>query len=74
MACQTCNDLFIDYKSAVKLYTLAMRDMAGLVGENFQLAIKELERLRLKCRDADDAWTKHWRQVHSNLGTKAASG
>jgi hypothetical protein len=73
MACQTCDQLFGAYKSAVKLYSLAMRDMAGLVGEDFQLALKGLEQLRQKCRDADDAFTEHWREQHRGLAAKAAS-
>jgi len=70
MACQTCDHLFVVYQSAVKLYSLAMRDMAGLVGADFQLALKGLEQMRQKCRDADDALTEHWRQ-HGLLTRKA---
>jgi hypothetical protein len=36
-----------------------MRDMAGLVGADFQLALKGLEQMRQKCRDTDDALTEH---------------
>ena len=73
MRCQTCDDLSAGYKSAVKLYTQAMRDMAGLVGADFQLALKGLEQLRLKCRDADDALTEHWREHRRGLSYRAAS-
>jgi hypothetical protein len=71
MDCQTCNELLITYKSTVKPYTLVMQEMAGLVGADFQLALKELERLRVKCQEANDALTAHWRQDHGE--SQAAS-
>ncbi len=73
MGCQTCNDLFSDYQAAVKLYALAMRDMAGLVGEDFRLGLNKLEQLRVKCWNANNALTEHWDKDHNNLSHVAAS-
>jgi hypothetical protein len=73
MGCQTYNDLWGEYETAVKLYTLAMRDMVGMIGEDFRLALKKLEQLRVKCRDAKDALTEHWGKDHNNLSHVAAS-
>ena len=73
MRCQTCDELSAVYKSAVKLYAQAMGHMAGLVGADFQLALKGLEQLRLKCRDADDALSEHWREHRRGFSYRAAS-
>ena len=71
MRCQTCDHLFVAYKHAVSLYTQAMEDMGGLSGDAFQSALKELERLRAKSHDANEALMAHWRQDH--VESKAAS-
>jgi hypothetical protein len=71
MACQTCDHLFAVYQFAVKLYAQAMGRMTGLVGADFQLALKELERLRGRCREANDAMTMHWQREH--VGSNATS-
>lgn len=64
MPCRTCDDLLAAYTSAVNLYTAAARDIETLVGDDFRLASKDTERLRLACRDADNALIAHFRQGH----------
>ena len=66
MGCKTCNELLAAYKRAAKQYTEAMQAMSGLVGDDFRLALKELERWREASRGANDALTEHWRQEHGN--------
>jgi len=73
MSCQTCDDLFAGYNCADKRYTKDMQDMAGLAGDDFRLAVEELERLRVKCQDANHALMEHWRKDHRPLSQKAAS-
>ena len=64
MACQRCDELLAAYKHAVGLFTTAQRKIRGLVGDDFQLASKELVRLHKICMDANAAVTAHWRQEH----------
>ena len=73
MRCQTCDDLFTGYNCADKLYTQAMQNMAGRGGDDFKLAVEELEHLRVKCQDANNALMEHWRKDHRSPGQKAAS-
>jgi len=73
MSCQTCDDLLAAYKCTVKLYSEAMHQTSGLVGDDFRLAVKELERLLMKCQDANNALIAHWREDHNNLSHKAVS-
>jgi hypothetical protein len=62
MHCRTCDDLVAAYTSAVDLYTAVAQDIGTLVGDDFRLASKDAERLRLACRDADNALSAHFRQ------------
>ena len=55
MDCQTCDDLIDAYECSVKLYLEAMQDMAEPAEGDFQLAFEELERLRVKRKEARDA-------------------
>jgi hypothetical protein len=71
MRCQTCDHLFAAYKHTVNLYTQAIEEMGGLNGDAFRLALKELERLKAKSQDANEALMAHWRQDH--VESKAAS-
>jgi hypothetical protein len=64
MDCRTCDDLVAAYTSAVDLYTTAVRDIGTLAGDDFRLAFKDAERLRLACCDADHALIAHFRQDH----------
>jgi hypothetical protein len=73
MGCKTCDDLLAVYRSAVSLYKTTVRDSTTLLGDELRLASQETERLRLACRDADNALITHWRQVHKNLAKKAAA-
>jgi hypothetical protein len=51
------------------LYTTAERNIRGLPGQDFQLALKDLARLHQACMDANAAVTAHWRKDHQ--GPKA---
>ena len=73
LGCKTCDDLLAAYSGAVSLYKTTVRDSTTLLGHELRLASQEAERLRLACRDADNALIAHWRQVHNNLAKKAAS-
>ena len=73
MGCKTCEELLAAYNCTANLYTKAMQRMGGLAGEDFRLAVKELERLRAKCQDDDDALTAHYRQHRREVSKKAAS-
>jgi hypothetical protein len=64
MACKTCKELLDACKSAVRLFTDAKRRCQGLLGDDFQLALKKLQRLHLACMDASAAMTAHCRQDH----------
>jgi hypothetical protein len=66
MGCDRCNELLTAYKHAVSLFTTAQRKIRGLVGDDFQVASKELVRLHKTCMDANAAVTAHWRQDHDN--------
>ena len=59
MGCKTCNELLAAYKHAAKQYTEAMQAMSGPVGDDFRLALKDLERWREVSSGANDALTEH---------------
>jgi hypothetical protein len=67
MDCETCDKLLAAYKRSVSLFKDAEGSCQGLLGEEFQLAMKELQQLHQTCHDANAALTAHWRQDHSNL-------
>jgi hypothetical protein len=73
MNCRTCDDLLDAYKSAVRLYTTAAREIGTLAGNEFRVAFKQSEGLRQACRDADNAVMAHLRQDHSNFSHKPGS-
>jgi hypothetical protein len=66
MNCKTCDDLLGAYQRAVHLYTTTVVNTAGLFGANRRLASQEAERLKLACRDADNALISHLHQDHGN--------
>jgi hypothetical protein len=66
MDCKTCDDLMAAYQRAVCLYTTTVVNTAILFGANRRLASQEAERLKLLCRDADNALIAHLRQGHRN--------
>jgi len=67
MVCRTCLELLDAYKRSVSLFTTAERNMRGLIGDDFQLAFKQLESLHQTCMEANAAVTEHWQQEHSSL-------
>ena len=71
--CEACNDLLGAYKRAVRLYKDAELGCRGLLGDDLRLALKELERLRLACRNADEALLSHLRQDHRDFAKKSGS-
>jgi hypothetical protein len=73
MDCKTCDELLAAYKHAVSLYTTAQRGFLGPLVGDFDLAWKELKRLREACRAADDGLLGHWRTEHTDLGEKVGS-
>ena len=66
MECEICDGLLANYKSCVRLFTNAQRSLRGAIGDDFQLALKELKHLKQACEDADRALLDHWRQDHGN--------
>ena len=73
MDCQRCKELLAAYKHAVSLFTTAERNMRGMVGDDFQVALKELQFLHEACQDANAAVTKHWRQDHTDFSQVVAA-
>jgi hypothetical protein len=67
MDCETCNELLAAYKHAVGFYTTAGRNIRGLVGDDFQVALKELVHLHQACMDAHAALTAHWSEDHRGV-------
>lgn len=66
MECQTCGALLAEYKQRVRLFTNAERRLRGTIRDDFRLTLKELQRLKQACRDADNTLIAHLRQDHSN--------
>jgi hypothetical protein len=73
MVCKTCDDLLAAWKRSVRLFTDAERGCQGLHGDDFQLALKKLQRLHLACMDANCAMTTHWSQHTATLLSKLAA-
>ena len=72
MDCQACGDLLTAWEHAVRAYTdFALKGPRAATNE-FRLAAKEEERLRVNCNAARDALMAH-RHEHSSLVKKAAS-
>ena len=70
MSCKACGELLAAYKHAVKLYSTAELKCRGMLGDDLQLALEELKRLRQACRDADDALMAHLSQHHKRHSTQ----
>ena len=64
MDCQRCNELLADYRAAVSLFTKAQRNLEGLVGDDFHVALKKVRLLHDECMDANAAVMEHWRKDH----------
>jgi hypothetical protein len=73
MDCQRCHELLAAYKHAVSLFTTAERNMRGMVGDDFQVAMNKLRLLHEACLDANAAVTEHWRQDHTNFSQVVAA-
>ena len=73
MDCRTCDELFREYQAAVRLFTMATRAMAGLVGADYMMAREQLERLRVKRQDANDALMNHRSEVHPKSEAASSS-
>ena len=73
MDCKKCDELVGAYKVAISLYTTAQRGFHGPLIGDFELAWKELKRLRQACKAADEGLLAHWREEHSNLTEKAGA-
>ena len=71
MDCETCNNLLAAYRQSVTLIKDAARKGSGAIGEDSRLAIKEVERLSQKCKDASDAFMAHWREHHIHFDKSA---
>ena len=72
MDCQRCDELLAAYRLATSLFTKAQRNLEGMVGDDFQVALEKLRLLYQACLDAKAAVTEHWRHDHSDLSNKAA--
>ena len=66
MECKTCDALLAKYQQAVGLYGNAAQRFQGESEDDFQLALKELKRLKQACNDAEDALVKHYGLDHPN--------
>ena len=64
MACKRCDELLATYKREVTLLRNAVLNVAGTLGDDSRLAIREMDRLSQNCKDTSDALTAHWRQDH----------
>lgn len=71
MGCHTCDELFGEYQAAVRLSAQATRAMSGLVGADYMMARDQLERLRVKCENANTALMTHYSE--HQLKSRAAS-
>jgi len=60
MMCTNCETLFDSYKSAVGLYTVAVRKLVGAIGDDFMRVHADCERLRRLCNTARQAWQAHY--------------
>jgi hypothetical protein len=61
-SCRTCDELFSECQATERLFTLASRGMAGLVGADYIVALEGLKPLRVKCESANTALMTHWRE------------
>ena len=67
MDCQRCTELLAAYRHATSLFRTAERNLRGMVGDDFQVASKQLKVLHEACLDADAAVMAHWRQDHTDF-------
>ena len=72
MECETCDKLLATYKREVTLFKNVVRDFPGKVEDDFRLAIAEVDRLKLECREASNSLMEHWRE-HHGAGAKPGS-
>ena len=63
MDCQTCDDLLAGYRLSVTLFKNAVQNIPG-TAEDSTLAVQQADRLKMKCREANDALMEHLRQNH----------
>jgi hypothetical protein len=57
--CDICSQLMRAYDAAVAAYTKASRGLSGLMGDDFDQAFEQCEKLRLACRSAHEAIMDH---------------
>jgi hypothetical protein len=67
MDCKRCDELLATYKRDVTLFTTAVLDLPGKLGDDSRVAAEQTDRLSQNCKDTSDALMEHWRQEHCNL-------
>ena len=73
MSCKRCDELLATYKRDVSQFRNVVLKVAGALGDDSRLAVKEMDRLSQNCKDTSDALMEHWCQDHGNVGAKSGS-
>jgi len=71
MECQRCNELLATFRGAVSLFRMAQRNLEGMVGDDFHIALKKVRLLHEEYTNANAAVMEHWRQEHYQAGGQA---
>ena len=66
MSCRRCDELLATYRRDVTLFGNVVLKVAGAIGDDSRLAVKEMDRLSQNCKETSDALIAHWRQDHGN--------
>jgi len=71
VTCKTCEQLIALHQMAVRIYTEAANDLAGMGPREFRQALEEVEKLHADCVEANKRLLEHWRTDHDSA--RAAS-
>lgn len=64
MMCEICSNLMRAYDAAVTAYTKATGRLFGMMGDDFDQAFEQCEKLRLAYRSAHEAIMDHIASEH----------
>jgi len=67
MICKKCDELLALYERSVRLYTNAVHDITGALGDDFTRAFANAESLKQACQAASENLMIHWKQKHGHL-------
>jgi len=65
LTCYTCDKLFRLCDAAVKTFSESSSRLSGMIGDDFQRAVEECDRLRQACQTARELLSAHIRSDHS---------